>query len=274
MLIFKCFGLGRKGALGVLALALAINLGVVVARGQTGAPKPAADEKAEQVVKRAVEAMGGGAYLDVRSIVSRGYYTPFAEGVGGLPLTVLDSIVFPDRERTEFKGRNVYSIQTNSGETGWLFDGKTKKISDMQPEQVRDFHRGIRVGLDNVLRGWWRKEGAALSYVGRREAGLAKRNEVVRLTYGDGFVVEFEFGAKDNLPAKARYKKENAEGETVEEEDRFAQFQLVGAVRVPFIVDHYRAGVQWSRANYQEVEFNRPLPDSLFTKLADVKALK
>ncbi|MCA1634790.1 MAG: hypothetical protein LC802_14130 [Acidobacteria bacterium] len=240
------------------------------------APKQAAtDERAEAVLRRAVDALGGGAYLGVRSMVSRGYFTPFTEGVGGLPVTFLDYLVFPDRERTEFKGRGVSSIQTNTGETGWLFEGKTKKISDATPEQVRDFRISMRTSLDNVLRGWWRTEGAALSYVGRREAGLARRNEVVRLTYADGFVVEFEFGAKDNLPGKARYKKEAAAGgETIEEEDRYAQFQLLGGVRVPFIIDHYRAGVQSSRVNYQEVEFNRAVPDSLFSKPAVSKALK
>jgi hypothetical protein len=236
------------------------------------APKRAVnDERAEAIIRHAIEALGGGAYLDVRSIVSRGNYTPFTEGVGGLPVTFLDYLVFPDRERTEFKGS---SIQANMGDTGWVFDVKMKKIVDMQPEQVRSFRTLMRTSLDNVLRGWWRAEGAALSYVGRREAGLAKRNDVVRLTYPDGFVVEFEFGTKDYLPSKTRYKKENAEGEQVEEEERYAQFLPVGGVRVPFIIDHYRAGVQMSRVNYQEVEFNRAVPDSLFTKPADLKALK
>ncbi len=242
---------------------------------EDGPKKPAErDERAEAVLRSAVEALGGAAYLGVKSVVSRGYYTPFAEGVGGLPSTFVDYLVFPDRERTEFKGRGVASIQSNWGEAGWLYDGKTKKISDVTPAQVSNFRTVMRTSLDNVLRGWWRAEGAALSYVGRREAGVGRRNEVVRLTYPDGFAVEFEFGARDNLPAKVRYKKENAEGEQVEEEDRYAQFQLIGGVRFPFIVDHYRAGMQASRANYEVVEFNRSVPDSLFNKPADVKALK
>lgn len=240
------------------------------------APKKASqtDERAEAIIKRAVEALGGAAYLGVKSIVSRGYYTPFAEGVGGLPVTFVDYLVFPDRERTEFKGRGVDSIQSNAGETGWVYEAKTRKLADVTPTQVNNFRIVMRTSPDNVLRGWWRAEGASLSYVGRREAGVGRRNEVVRLTYPDGFSVEFEFGAKDNLPAKVRYKKENAEGEQVEEEDRFALFQLVGAVRVPLIVDHYRAGMQSSRANYEKVEINRDVPDSIFAKPADVKALK
>ena len=128
--------------------------------------------------------------------------------------------------------------------------------------------------MDNLLRGWWRTEGAELSYVGRREAGLARRNEVVRLTYPDGFEAEFEFDAREWLPAKVVYKRQNAEGEMVEEEDRYAQFQQIGGARVPFIIDHYRAGVQSSRVNYDSVEFNRSVPDALFAKPADVKSVK
>jgi hypothetical protein len=76
------------------------------------------------------------------------------------------------------------------------------------------------------------------------------------------------------LPAKVLYKRQNAEGEQVEEEDRYAQFQTIGQVQTPFIIDHYRAGVQSSRVNYDEVEFNHSVPDSLFAKPTDVKAIK
>jgi hypothetical protein len=240
-------------------------------------PKAAAakvDEKAVAVVERAVEWLGGRAYLDVRTIVSRGYFTPFREGVQGLPVSFLDYLVFPDRERTEFKGGGSKGIETHVGEGGWIFEGKAKKLSDLNADQVSDFRLTIRTSLDNVLRGWWRAGGASLSYVGRREAGLARRNEVVRLAYPDGFEVEFEFDAKEGTPAKVKYKKQNAEGEMVEEEDRYAQFIAVGAVRAPFIIDHYRAGVQSSRVNYDEVEFNRAVSDSLFAKPLDAKKVK
>lgn len=240
------------------------------------APAPKIDEKAEEVVRRAVEAMGGQAYLDVRTVVSRGYYTPYKGGAATLPIRFEDYLVFPDRERTEFSGAGLRSIQTNTGETGWVADLKARpaKLSDITPAQAAGFRTSMRVSLDNILRGWWRTEGAALAYAGRREAGVGRRNEAVRLTYPDGFAVEFEFGARDSVPAKVLYRKENAEGETVEEEYRFAQFQSIGAVRAPFIVDHFSAGLQTSRVNFESVEFNRPVPDTLFARPADVKSLK
>ena len=232
------------------------------------------DEKAEQVIERAVAAMGGRAFLDVRTVTSRGYYTPFQEGDATLPSSFVDYMVFPDRERTEFRSQGVRMIQTYTGETGWIFDGMGRKLLDVKPEQAKDFRLAMRTSIDNILRGWWRTEGAQLQYVGRREAGLAKRNEVVRLTYTDGFTVEFEFGAKDFLPAKALYKKQNAEGDEVAEEDHYAQYLTIGGVSVPFVIDHFRAGQQSSRVNYEAVDFNRPVPDSLFARPTDIKALK
>lgn len=247
------------------------------AKPQPDAPKAQAakiDEKALAIVARAVEALGGPAYLGVRTVTAHGYFTQFREGMSGLPVNFRDYMVFPDRERTEFKGTGVQLIQVNTGDTGWLFEAKAKKLSDVTPDQADDFRTAQRTSIDNILRGWWRAAGAGLAYVGRREAGLGRRNEVVRLSYPDGFVIEFEFDAREGLPSKVGYKRPNAEGEQVEEEDRYAQFIEVGAARTPFIVDHYRAGVQSSRVNYDSVEFNKPIPDSLFVKPADVKSIK
>jgi hypothetical protein len=232
------------------------------------------DEKAEQIVQRAVEAQGGSAYLGVKTIIGRGYYSQFDKGFSLPPQTFVDYLVFPDRERTEFRGARGRAIQTNDGDRGWLYESSTRSLTDMKPEQVADFRLAMRTSIDSLLRGWWRKEGARLTYLGRREAGLAKRNEAVRVTYPDGFTVDYEIGAKDWLPAKTFYKRKNAEGEEVMEEDRFASYKTVSGLTVPFVIDHYRAGEQSSRINYDSVEFNVPIPDTLFAKPANIKAIK
>ncbi|MBA3712237.1 MAG: hypothetical protein H0W76_07280 [Pyrinomonadaceae bacterium] len=240
----------------------------------TSTATPANTAKAEQILKRAIEAQGGQAYLGVRAVVSRGLYTSFQDGQSTLPRTFVDYLVFPDRERTEFRGQGIKVIQTNTGDKGWVYDGATKTLADMKPEQAKDFQTAMRTSPDNVLRGWWRKEEAALSYVGRREAGVGRRNEVVRLTYPDGFTVEFEFSGSDGLPAKTIYKRQNEAGEDVNQEDRFAQYLNIGGVTLPFVIDNFRAGVQTGRINFQKIEMNAPVPETLFARPADVKSLK
>ena len=235
---------------------------------------PATDEKAEQIIQRVIEAMGGSAYLNVRTIVGHGQFTQFKDGESGLPSAFVDYIVFPDRERTEFRASSGKIIQTNTGDTGWVYDGAAKSIKEMTKAQIADFKIALRASVENLLRGLWRKDGAKLSYVGRREAGIGQRNEVVRLTYPDGYAVEFEFAAKDSLPMKVLYKRKNAEGNEVAEEDRLAQHLKIQGVTTPFVIDHYSAGAQTSRINYQSMELNTSIPDSLFARPANAKAVK
>lgn len=231
------------------------------------------DEKAEAVLKKAVQNLGGEKYLQVKSQVGRGKYSILRERQVVSFQSFLDVIVFPDKERTEFKGGGGKLVQTNSGKSGWIYDGAAEVLNDQTEAQVENFHRGIRVSLDNLLRGNWRKEGASLEYVGRRPASLGKRNEVVKLTYPDEFAVEFEF-SDEGLPMKSIYRRINSDSEEIVEEDRYAQFVDINGIKTPYIIDHYMDGRHTSRINYESVEYNKSVSDSIFTKPASAKELK
>jgi hypothetical protein len=236
---------------------------------------PVIDEKSTQILQLATDALGGSAYLNINTVTSRGMYTVYKEGKPGLPLTFIDYIVYPDKERTEFRGDGTKVIQINDGETGWIYDGMVKSLKDLKPAQVADFKQAMRTSIDNLLRGMWRKDGAKIRYAGRREAGVGKRNEAVRVIYPDGFAVEFEFGAQDHLPAKMVFTKTNPEdGEEIREEDHMAKYIQNGGIRAPYVIDHYRAGVQSSSINYESIQFNAPVADNLFARPANAKAVK
>lgn len=238
----------------------------------TFAQNKTSDEKAEAVLKKAVEKLGGDKYLQVKSIVGRGKFSLLRENAAISYQSFIDVIVYPDKERTEFKEGGVKTVQTNVGETGWIFDGAAETINVQNKDQIEGFKRGLRVSLDNLLRGYWRGK-ANLSYVGKRPATLGKRNEVVKLTFENGFAVEFEF-SDDYLPVKAIYKRTNADNEEIKEEDRYAQFVDINGIRTPFIVDHFSNNLQTSRINYESVEFNKNVSDSIFTKPNSPKDLK
>lgn len=240
---------------------------------------PPVDAKIEAIINHAIDALGGSNYLNIKTSVGRGFFTAFQDGVSQLPARFLDYIAYPDQERTEFVSLGIRVVQANSAETGWVFDGATKSLHDMKAPQIADFKRSIRTSVENILRGWWKKDGAVLSYAGRREAGVGKRNETVRLTYPDGFWIEYEFGAKDGLPAKVIYKRTQKKQDTDEtqelnEEDRLGKPITIQGITAPWVIDHYINGVQTSRISYESLEYNQPLPDSLFAKPASIKVFK
>lgn len=231
------------------------------------------DEKAEAILKKAVEKLGGEKYLNVKSQIGKGKFSVLRDGAVVSFQSFVDVIVFPDKERTEFKGGGGKTVQTNAGKSGWIFDGAAEAINDQSEQQVENFRRGIRVSLDNLLRGYWRDEKAKLEYVGKRPASLGYRSDVVKLTFEDGFAVEFEFSA-EGIPMKSLYKRANPDNEEIVEEDRYAQFVDIQGVKTPFIIDHFSNGKHSSRINYESIEFNKTVSESIFNKPSSVKELK
>jgi hypothetical protein len=261
----------------VLAPVLIVCLATSLAFPQTASPS--VDEKSQHIIDRAVEVLGGQKYLNVQTVLGKGFYTSFKDGISQLPARFLDYIAYPDRERTEFSGGGIRTIQTNVGNTGWLFDGEAKKISDQSPAQIEDFKRGLQTSMEYLLRGWWKKDGGAITYVGRREAGVGKRNETIRLVFPDGFWIEYEFGATDGLPAKIIYKrmrKDPDSGDEVEvtEQDQLFKFITIDGVTAPWVIDHYTNGKQTSRINYESVQYNQHFPENLFAKPDNIKSIK
>src|ERR1043166_5263249 len=243
-------------------------------------PAPADDEKAQQVIQRALKTVGGDRYLQVKTVTGRGLFTNFVDGISQIPAKFVDYIVYPDKERTEFSGGGARTVQTNFKGGGWIYDGAALTLKDQTPQQLDEFKISVRVGLENLLRGGGRKQGAKLTYTGRREAGvIGHRNEAVRLTYPDGFWVEYEFSADDGSPAKVLYERQrkNRDTEEVEstsEEDRLHKMITIDGVTVPFVIDHYSNKVQTSRIAYDTIEYNKTIADSMFAKPANIKALK
>ena len=258
---------------------LVLILSLFLAQTPASSPSVSIDEKSQQIIDRAVATLGGQKYLNVQTIIGRGFYSTFKDGLSQIPARFLDYIAYPDRERTEFVGAGIRTIQTNVGDTGWVFDGAVKKISDQTPTQVEDFKLAMKTGLEYLLRGNWKKDGGKVTYVGRREAGVGKRNEAIRLTDPSGFWIEYEFGARDGLPAKIIYKrmrKDPDTGDMVEttEEDQLLKFIEVDGVTAPWVIDHFINGKQVSRINYESVQYNQRFPDNLFAKPDNVKAIK
>src|ERR1700741_431496 len=65
------------------------------------------DEKSQQIIDKAIQALGGTAYRNVLTVTGKGFYTTFNQGMSQIPAKFIDYLAYPDHERTEFTGGGI-----------------------------------------------------------------------------------------------------------------------------------------------------------------------
>lgn len=218
-------------------------------------------------------ARGGDAYLKIRTLESRGQYTPFDKGVSGDPSPFVDYIAYPGRERTEFDKGDNKLIQSNSDIANWVYDAKQKMIRDQKEDQVKQFLQSSRYDLDNLLRTASQQTGVKVVYLGRREAWRNTFSEAVRVDFTDGGTAILHFDTRAKLPLMIEYKTVGEEG-SVNNEVRYYRWVDFNGIKFPTIQDFFRNGKQSARVSFDTVSLNVSLPDKLFAKPASIKEVK
>ena len=229
--------------------------------------------KAAALIREAIAARGGDAYLSIRSVVSRGQYTAFEKGVSGDPVSFVDYVAYPGRERTEFgKGDNKV-VQSNADGNGWVYDARQKMIRDQKEDQIKQFEQSARYDLDNLLRNISKESSAKLVYLGRREAWRNTFSEAMRVDFTDGSPATLHFDPRSKFPMMIEYKTVGEEG-TVNNEVRFFRWVDFNGVKFPTIQDSYRNGKQNNRVSFDTFVVNSSLPEKLFAKPSNIKEVK
>lgn len=256
-------------------LARTLLIAVVIFPAVVPAQEPDENDpaKAAALVREAVAARGGDAYLKIRTVESRGQYTPFEKGASGDPMSFVDYVAYPGRERTEFGKGDSKFVQTNSEMANWVYEAKQKMIRDQKEDQVKQFQQSARYDIDNLLRTASQQSGVKLVYLGRREAWRNTFSEAVRIDFADGGAATVHFDTRSKLPLMIEYKTVSEEG-TVNNEVRFYRWVDFSRIQFPTIQDFYRNGKQSSRVSFDTVSFNVSLPDKLFAKPSNIKEVK
>ena len=255
---------------------LALILFAIATIGTAAVPQEQDDNdpaKAVALVRDAVAVRGGDPYMKIRTVESRGEYTPFEKGVSGDPLSFVDYIAYPGRERTEFGKGDSKFVQSNSEIANWVYEAKQKMIRDQKEDQVKQFQQSSRYDLDNLLRTAVQQTGVKLVYLGRREAWRNTFSEAVRVDFTDGGTATLHFDTRAKLPLMIEYKTVGEEG-VVNNEVRYYRWVDFSGIKFPTIQDFFHNGKQNARVAFDTVSFNVSLPDKLFAKPSSIKEVK
>jgi len=228
--------------------------------------------KAKTIITKTVKKLGGEKYLKVKTSVGEGRFSLLKDGQIVSFSSFVDVIVFPNKERTDFTEQGSKTVQVNAGGKGWMYQEHLEKFSDQKESQIENFKRSLRSHYDYLLRGKWKDE-AKLTYEGKIPASLGKRNEVLKLTFKDGFWIKYEF-SDEGLPMKTYYERTDSNDKIIVEENRYAQFLDEQGILTPFVVDHYTGENHSFRVNYQSMRYNRTISNSIFEKPSNPKKLR
>ncbi len=238
----------------VIALALASSA-MLPARAQDKA------EQGPELLQQAIEALGGEAFLNLESAQMEGRVYSFRRD----ELTGLSTFVvytrYPDQHREEY-GENKETIIVYSGDQGWEID--VHGVKPLPEEEMKTHLERESMSALHILRYRLGEPGILLEYAGRDFLGV-QAVDVVNFIDAENRVATFYLDRLTHLPARVVWiRRDPKTRERIEEEELLSKYFTGQGITAPRHMMRQRYGRRIFEAFVLKVQYNLPLPDSLF----------
>ncbi len=244
--------------------AILIFLAAVAGAQETASVSTAQENsrKARTLLDRAIQALGGQAYLSIQDISQEGRTYSFHHGEpNSLGTLFWRFYKFPDKERVELtKQRDVvYIINGDKG-----YEITFKGTAEQSPKDLADVLRRRHYSLEWVLRKWLNEPGIALFYDGPTVAEQ-KPVEQVSLMNAKNEGVTLYLNSDDYLPVKKSYSwRDPTDKQRNVEEEVYDNYRLVQGIMTPHTITRFYNGDMAGQRFLTSVTYNRGLSDSKF----------
>jgi hypothetical protein len=244
--------------------------------------------KAREVIRSAIRAMGGDAYLGVKDITRKGRYSSFAHS-GEIRGTVriIDLVKLPDKERIEYNfkidygvdapiplifvdipyplGKSTWSYEIRNGDEGWM--ANSGGVVPMEKEVLTRMRRARKKDIDLLFRARLNDPNLVFRYTGQDVVNL-KWADGIEITDADQFVIRISIDHSTHLPICSvfRYRDPEYDNQRTEDRDTYALYHTAQGVLAPFQISHEHNGFPTSQTFYEEVTYNTGLDDALFSR--------
>ena len=215
-------------------------------------------KQARVVLDAMVQAMGGPAWLDMKSQLRQGHVAAFFHGKpSGGTTDYWEYHVWPDHDRIEYtKHRDV--LQFYIGRTGEEVTYKGKAA--LPQEQVDDFLRRRDHSIETAVKLWLKDPQTILIYEGQR---LAERHlaDQVTLISAQNEAVTILMDTQTHLPLRRTfewrdplYKDKNLDAE------EYDDYHTVNGLPTPFTITRFKNDDMISQRFLDHVTYNQDLP--------------
>jgi hypothetical protein len=220
--------------------------------------------KAKQIIKEAIDALGGATYMNVHDVTCTGHLGQFDHS-GELTgyEKFIDYAEPPLKDRTEnLPQRN--EIDVFNGDAGWNLD--RGGVSPEPAGQVAQFQEDIKKDLDNILRHRVDEPGMVIRYDGQDIVDL-KQVDWVQLIDSDNRTIRIAFDRSTHLPIRKTVESRDPKTRlTTHDVEYYSLFFLEDGVQTPKQITRERNNMKVFQVFFDKCDYNTGLQDALFTK--------
>jgi hypothetical protein len=246
--------------------------------------------KARQLLKQAVEALGGRAFQSNVESDCEGRVAQLDRGGGVMGYSFIHNYWrYPDKNRTEYvvkttKGgifavlwgnlpiKGGYFVQLFNGDKGWTLD--KSGVNEADATVVAEFQSSLKRQIHNLLLNRANEEGVFLRYAG---IGIADLRPVEWLEFSDqdGRTVRLALDRETHLPWRTVVTTPNQEMQSTEEDVTiYTNYKENEGVQNPMQVTREHNGRRTHQIFYNSCRNNPNLPTDFFTEAGLQKRFK
>jgi hypothetical protein len=245
-----------------LALAFGGNRGRLSGQ-QPAAPPPTQniDPQARRMLDRAIQGLGGQAFLNAKSLTSKGRVFFFQDGNTAGMEPFVSHVMFPDKRRFSY-GKSKPVILINNGEKGWELD--RYGLINQPQQQLQSWNLGNRFSLENLLRLRINEPGVLIQ-MGRSDFVDNVATQGVEITQPGGTSVRLDLHRATNVPWRISYRVRNVRDNDWDEySDAYADYKNVDGIETPMHITRYLNGDRVGETFRNFAKYNEDYPPNEF----------
>jgi len=229
---------------------------------QFNSTKDESVQKALKILNDMIRALGGDAYLNLRTMQIEGRSYSFYHGLPtGQGVQFWRFWVWPDKDRWELtKQRDV--VELNIGDQG--YEITYKGTATQEPKQLEDYLRRREHSLEWVIRKWLAATGTMILYGGPAmvEQNLADQVTVLNARNDS---VTLSIDPRSHLPVKKTYSWRDPVDRMLDEESEvFSNYRLIQGIQTPLSTVRSQNGEMTNQRFMTTATYNADIPATMF----------
>lgn len=225
-------------------------------------PPSRVDPEAQKLLDRAVEALGGEAFLNAKNMRTRGRTFAIAEGSTAAFARFESTVQFPDKRRFSY-GKDKPVTLINDGERGWQLD---RYGMIRQPdEQLRRWKLSARYSVENILRQVIHEPGLLVQASGSEFTdNLAA--QVVDIIDAEQVRIKLYLHTVNARPIRVAYRLQNPKTREWEEYAAvYGDYKRIQGIETPMHVTRFLNGERYGETFRNAAEYNLEIPANYFS---------